>query len=71
MSRASAEELDFPVLFPVLDLPNHSHGARVSWQFDPGQFSMSTKDGMKAGFEVCCSDQTRPHAVQALLAHTL
>ncbi|CAK4034785.1 Ribosomal lysine N-methyltransferase set10 [Lecanosticta acicola] len=52
MSRASAEELDFPVLFPVLDIANHAPNARVSWQFDPGQFSMSTKEILQPGSEV-------------------
>lgn len=52
MTRTSAEELDFPVLFPVIDIPNHAHDAMVDWAFDPARFSLSLRSGAKAGGEV-------------------
>jgi len=52
MSRTSATDLDFPVLFPVQDLPNHSHDARVDWSFDPGRFSITVTDPIEEGVEV-------------------
>ncbi|KAF7193330.1 Ribosomal lysine N-methyltransferase set10 [Pseudocercospora fuligena] len=52
MSRTSAEDLDFPILFPVLDIPNHSHDAKVDWTFDPGRFTMASTEGAKAGSEI-------------------
>lgn len=52
MSRVSAEDQDFPVLFPVIDIPNHSNDARVDWAFDPGRFSITVKDGTSPSSEV-------------------
>lgn len=52
MSRASAEELDFPVLFPVADIPNHGYDTRIEWTFDSGRFSIDVKDGITTGSEV-------------------
>lgn len=52
MSRVSAEDQDFPVLFPVIDIPNHSNDARVDWAFDPGRFSITIRDGVAASVEV-------------------
>lgn len=52
MSKASAEELDFPVLFPVADIPNHGYDVKVEWAFDSGRFSIDVKDGMATGSEV-------------------
>ncbi|KJX94908.1 hypothetical protein TI39_contig4150g00009 [Zymoseptoria brevis] len=52
MSRVSAEDQDFPVLFPVIDVPNHSPTARVDWAFDPGRFSITIKDPIPGGEEV-------------------
>lgn len=52
MSGTPAEDLDFPVLFPGLDVGNHDHNARVDWKFDPGMFSISTNDHVEAGGEV-------------------
>lgn len=52
MSRVSAEDQDFPVLFPVIDIPNHSNDARVDWAFDPGQFSITVKDSVSSSSEV-------------------
>lgn len=52
MSKASAEELDFPVLFPVVDIPNHAHDAMVDWTFDPGRFSINIKHELPTGAEV-------------------
>lgn len=52
MARVSAEDQDFPVLFPVIDIPNHSNDARVDWAFDPGRFSITIKDGLPASSEV-------------------
>jgi hypothetical protein len=52
MSRVSAEDQDFPVLFPVIDIPNHSPTSRVDWSFDPGRFSITIKDSVDAGDEV-------------------
>lgn len=52
MSHASAEDLDFPVLFPVIDILNHAHSARVHWAYDQGRFSLTLLDGAKAGFEM-------------------
>ena len=37
MSRTSAEDLDFPVLFPGLDAANHSDDSKVVWTFNPGK----------------------------------
>ncbi|SMR48989.1 unnamed protein product [Zymoseptoria tritici ST99CH_1E4] len=47
-----AEDQDFPVLFPVIDIPNHSPAARVDWAFDPGRFSITIKDPIPGGEEV-------------------
>ncbi|KAK1068704.1 hypothetical protein LTR74_005362 [Friedmanniomyces endolithicus] len=52
MSHAPAEDLDFSVLFPVQDASNHSNDAHVDWAFDPGRFSISINDPVKAGGEV-------------------
>lgn len=52
MSKAPAADLDFPVLFPVLDAPNHHHDAHVDWEFAPGRFSVLTHDRVEAGAEV-------------------
>lgn len=52
MSTTPAEDLDFPVLFPMLDAANHSHEAKADWTFDPGRFSISTNDDLDAGSEV-------------------
>ncbi|KAF2163275.1 hypothetical protein M409DRAFT_68568 [Zasmidium cellare ATCC 36951] len=52
MSNASAEELDFPVLFPVADIPNHGYDTKVQWTFDSGRFSIDVKDGISFGSEV-------------------
>jgi hypothetical protein len=52
MSHVSAEDQDFPVLFPVIDIPNHSNDARVDWAFDPGRFSITINDGIPASGEV-------------------
>lgn len=52
MSTAPSEDLDFPVLFPVQDAPNHRHEAHVDWFFDPGRFSISVEDSIQAGDEV-------------------
>lgn len=52
MSHTAAEDLDFPVLFPVVDIPNHHHSAQIDWQFDPGQFSISPAVLVPAGTEL-------------------
>ncbi|EMF10574.1 uncharacterized protein SEPMUDRAFT_150634 [Sphaerulina musiva SO2202] len=52
LSRSSADELDFPVLFPVLDILNHQHAAHVDWSFDPGRFTVSISDAVTQGSEV-------------------
>ncbi|KAK5110786.1 hypothetical protein LTR85_000731 [Meristemomyces frigidus] len=52
MSTAPSEDLDFPVLFPIQDAPNHRHEAHVDWFFDPGRFSISVEDSIQAGEEV-------------------
>ncbi|KAF2215400.1 hypothetical protein CERZMDRAFT_110085 [Cercospora zeae-maydis SCOH1-5] len=52
LSRSAAEDLDFPVLFPVLDTLNHHHDAHVDWSFDPGRFNVSTSDDVVEGGEV-------------------
>ena len=53
MSHAPVEDLDFPVLFPILDAANHDHNAKVDWTFDPGRFSVTTVKGAAAGAEIC------------------
>ena len=52
LSRSSADDLDFPVLFPVLDILNHHHDAHVDWSFDPGRFTVSISDAVTQGSEV-------------------
>ncbi|KAM3416915.1 hypothetical protein BST61_g8503 [Cercospora zeina] len=52
LSHGSAEDLDFPVLFPVIDALNHHHDAHVNWSFDPGRFNVSTSDAVPEGGEV-------------------
>ncbi|CAK1364801.1 unnamed protein product [Cercospora beticola] len=52
LSRSPAEDLDFPVLFPVLDTLNHHHDAHVDWSFDSGRFNVSTSDEVAEGGEV-------------------
>ncbi|GAB7363780.1 hypothetical protein MBLNU230_g4348t1 [Neophaeotheca triangularis] len=51
-SHVPADDLDFPVLFPVLDVPNHRNNAHVDWSFDPGRFSLSTNQSLEPGNEV-------------------
>jgi hypothetical protein len=52
MSHTSAEDLDFPVLFPVLDILNHRHDTTVDWSFDPGRFTVSLVNEVTAGAEI-------------------
>ncbi|KAK4543024.1 hypothetical protein LTR36_006022 [Oleoguttula mirabilis] len=52
LSTAPSEDLDFPVLFPVQDAPNHRYDAHVDWFFDPGRFSITVEDSVQAGDEV-------------------
>ena len=52
MSHVPADDLDFAVLFPMQDVPNHSHNAHVDWTFDPGRFSVTVNDPVEAGDEV-------------------
>ena len=53
MSHTPAEDLDFPVLFPGIDVPNHRHDVRIDWNFDPGRFTITGKDAMVTDAEVC------------------
>lgn len=50
MSHASA--FDFPVLFPGLDIGNHSNEAKIDYIFDPGRFEIKTNTSTPAGEEV-------------------
>lgn len=52
MSKAAPDDLDFPVLFPVLDMMNHDLNSRVHWNFDPGRFTVSIGDAVSDGAEV-------------------
>ena len=52
LSRSAAEDLDFPVLFPGLDIPNHCLAARVDYLFEPGRFDIATQDAVRKGEEV-------------------
>jgi len=42
----------FALLYPVIDCLNHRSGARVSWNFDDGNFSLSTTEPLQAGKEI-------------------
>ena len=42
----------FALLYPVIDCLNHRSGARVSWNFDHGNFSLSTTEPLQAGKEI-------------------
>lgn len=50
MSHASA--FDFPVLFPGLDIGNHTSEAKIDYLFDPGRFQIKTNTATAAGDEV-------------------
>lgn len=50
MSHASSS--DFPVLFPGLDIGNHSNEAKIEYIFDPGRFNIKTNTATLAGEEV-------------------
>lgn len=50
MSHASAS--DFPVLFPGLDIGNHSNDAKIDYHFDAGRFEITTNTATPAGVEV-------------------
>lgn len=50
MSHASTS--DFPVLFPGLDIGNHSNDAKIDYIFDPGRFEIKTNTATVAGEEV-------------------
>nr|POE47189.1 ribosomal lysine n-methyltransferase set10 [Quercus suber] len=52
MSHTPAEDLDFPVLFPVLDAGNHRIETKVDWTFDPGRFTVTSLEDSEAGQEV-------------------
>lgn len=52
MSHVPAEDLDFPVLFPMQDIANHSNDAHVDWAFDAGRFGITVNDTIEAGAEV-------------------
>nr|POE74652.1 ribosomal lysine n-methyltransferase set10 [Quercus suber] len=52
MSHTPAEDLDFSVLFPVLDAGNHRLEAKVDWTFDPGRFTVTSLEEYAAGQEV-------------------
>lgn len=52
LSRSPAEDLDFPALFPVLDILNHHHDSHVDWSFDPGRFTVSISDAVPPGEEL-------------------
>ncbi|OCL07906.1 SET domain-containing protein, partial [Glonium stellatum] len=42
----------FALLYPVIDCLNHQSGAKVSWNFNNGDFSLSTTEPLQAGKEV-------------------
>lgn len=52
MSHTPADHLDFPVLFPGLDIGNHSSDAKIDYIFDPGRFDIKTNTSTPAGEEV-------------------
>lgn len=52
MSHVQSEDLDFSVLFPVMDAGNHHHSSPVDWTFDPGRFSLACCKPIEAGQEV-------------------
>ncbi|WPH00255.1 ribosomal lysine n-methyltransferase set10 [Acrodontium crateriforme] len=52
MSHTPAADLDFPVLFPVLDAGNHDPKASAEWNFEQGRFGLVTHDSYAAGDEV-------------------
>jgi hypothetical protein len=52
MSRVSSVDLDFPVLFPVVDIPNHLPDAKMNWSYDPGLFSIALAQPVGSGSEI-------------------
>ncbi|QIW99060.1 hypothetical protein AMS68_004578 [Peltaster fructicola] len=52
MSHTPAEDLDFSVLFPVIDAGNHNYQTRVHWDFDPGRFSITNLDSCSLGAQI-------------------
>lgn len=49
MQRTPAADLDFSVLFPVMDAGNHDPNVKVHWDFDPGRFSLTATQRTSAG----------------------
>jgi hypothetical protein len=52
MSRVSTVDLDFPVLFPIVDIPNHLPDAKMDWTYDPGVFSIALAGSVTAGSQI-------------------
>lgn len=52
MSHVPSADLDFSVLFPVLDAANHHHTAKADWTFDPGRFTVARSDRIEGDQEV-------------------
>ena len=42
----------FPVLYPVLDTFSHRIGAKVEWQFEKGDFTLSVKEKVEQGQQI-------------------
>lgn len=61
MSHVPAEDLDFPVLFPVMDVANHGMESHVDWAFDPGRFSLTTQEILGPGDEVLNNYGPKPN----------
>lgn len=52
MSHSPADHLDFHVLFPGLDVGNHSNNAKIDYMFEPGRFDIKTNTFTPSGEEV-------------------
>ena len=52
LSNTPTEDFKFPVLFPGIDVLNHSNDAKVDWTFAPNHFSIITNDLIADGDEV-------------------
>jgi hypothetical protein len=52
MSHVASIDLDFPVLFPVVDIPNHLPDAKMNWAYDPGLFSIALAQPVSSGSEI-------------------
>lgn len=52
MSDVDPEDLVFPVLFPGLDVANHSHEAKAEWTFERQAFNFTINEHVDPGVEI-------------------